>query len=198
MRRFAPRTGIRTAVVLGPLFLDVVFSSFDELPLPGEELWCEDCTFVAGGAANQARALHRMGFDASLCSYLGQDLPGRMVQTLLVDDGISPALLRPIARQAVTAAMSVRSDRAMVSSGTDEAPPLHGPAPDLLMCDLRSLRRNEETVARWRERGTFCVGRLRVGRHQPVEGRGSAPATPRGSFRSQRGRGTQLHRHGFR
>ncbi len=166
MRRFSPRAGTRlpeqagtpTAVVLGPLFLDVVFSSFEKLPLPGQELWCEDCTFVAGGAANQARALRRMGFDVQLCSFVGQDLPGRMVRHLLNDDGICVALLQPVARQSVTAAISVRSDRAMVSSGTNESPPLSGPAPDLLMCDLRALSRNEEIVSRWRRQGTFVLG----------------------------------------
>ena len=158
MRRFSQRGGTLRAVVLGPLFLDVIFSSLARLPQPGQELWCEDCAFVAGGAANQARALSRMGFDVGLRSYLGQDLPGAMVETLLNNDGISTALLEPTPRQSVTAALSIETDRAMVSSGTNEAPPLAGPAPDLLMCDLRALRRNRDTVSRWRAEGTYVVG----------------------------------------
>ncbi|MFT3945121.1 MAG: carbohydrate kinase family protein [Ancrocorticia sp.] len=158
MRESLQRSEAMTAVVIGPLFLDVVFSALARVPEPGEELWSERCSFVAGGAANQARALHRIGFEARLCSYLGEDLPGRMVATLLNDDGLCTASLQPTAHQAVTAAISVGSDRAMISAGMNEAPLLSGAAPGLLMGDLRALERNRETVRQWRESGTFVVG----------------------------------------
>ena len=146
-----------TAVVIGPLFLDVIFASLDRLPNPGEELWCETCEFTAGGAANQARGLARLGFRVALCSYVGQDSAGRLVRSIVDDDGVATHLLRPVKRQAVTAAMSLRTDRAMVSAGTNEAPPLCGPAPDLLMADLRSLAANREVVTQWRGAGTYVV-----------------------------------------
>lgn len=158
MREFFQRSKAATAVVVGPLFLDVIFSAVPRVPVPGEELWSDRCSFVAGGAANQARALRRMGFDVHLCSYLGEDLPGQMVATLLDDDGLPTTLLHPTAYQAVTAAMSVGDDRAMISAGTNDAPPLSGAAPDLLMGDLRALERNRETVRLWREHGTFVIG----------------------------------------
>ena len=81
-----------------------------------------------------------------------------MVTSLLDDDGISTDLLHPVPRQAVTAAISVGGDRAMVSSGTNGAPPLTGAAPSLLMSDLRSLEANRETVSRWRDEGTYVIG----------------------------------------
>lgn len=158
MREFSSESGAVTAVVVGPLFLDVIFSTVSRVPEPGEELWSDRCSFVAGGAANQARALHRMGFQARLCSYLGEDLPGQMVASLMDDDGLSTALLQPTAHQSVTAAISVGSDRAMISAGMNEAPPLSGPAPDLLMGDLRALGSNRETVQRWRSSGTLVIG----------------------------------------
>ncbi len=158
MREFSGRSGTATAVVIGPLFLDVIFSAVARVPTPGEELWSERCSFVAGGTANQARALHRIGYDARLCSYLGEDGPGQMVATLLHDDGLSTTLLQPTAHQAVTAAISVGDDRAMISAGSNEAPPLSGPAPDVLMGDLRALGRNREMVHRWREHGTLVIG----------------------------------------
>lgn len=147
-----------TAVVIGPLFLDVIFSSLDTLPAPGQELWCEACELAAGGAANQARGLARLGFDVQLCSYVGEDAAGRLVRGFLNDDDVSPHLLHPIPRQSVTAAISMRSDRAMISSGTNEAPPLSGPAPDVLMGDLRALEANRQIVATWREKGTCVIG----------------------------------------
>ncbi len=152
------RTEPFTAVVLGPLFLDVIFGTVDRLPVPGEELWCDHCRFVAGGAANQARALGRMGFKVALCSYLGEDQPGQMVRALLAGEGISADLLQMVPRQSVTAAISVGTDRAMITSGTPEAPALSGPAPDLLMADLRGLGHNRGVVEAWRTQGTIVIG----------------------------------------
>ena len=153
------RTEPFTAVVLGPLFLDVIFGTVDRLPVPGEELWCDHCRFVAGGAANQARALGRMGFKVALCSYLGEDQPGQMVRALLAGEGISADLLQMVPRHApVTAAISVGTDRAMITSGTPEAPALSGPAPDLLMADLRGLGHNRGVVEAWRTQGTIVIG----------------------------------------
>ncbi|MGO1638784.1 carbohydrate kinase family protein [Ancrocorticia populi] len=145
------------AVVIGPLFLDVIFTGLERLPHAGEELWSDTCEITAGGAANQARALARLGVHTSLCSYVGQDSPGRLVRSILADDDVSHSLLAPIPRQAVTAAMSLAGDRAMVSNGSNEAPPLSGPAPDLLMGDLRALAANSEVVARWRAAGTLVI-----------------------------------------
>ena len=128
------------------------------VPNPGEELWCESCELVAGGAANQAVALSRLGLEVELCSFIGTDLAGKMTADLLEEAGVSRAQLAEIPRQSVTASIGVGLDRAMVTCGTDSAPPLAGPAPDLLMADVRALEANRPTVRRWRAEGTLVVG----------------------------------------
>ncbi|MGO1591008.1 MAG: carbohydrate kinase family protein [Ancrocorticia sp.] len=158
MRRFADDAQTFTAVVSGPLFLDVIFASLDRMPEPGQELWCDECGLTAGGAANQARALARLGFQVELCSYVGEDAAGTFVRSIVDDDGVGSRLLQPVKKQAVTAAISVQSDRAMVSSGSNEAPPLSGPAPDLLMADLRAIGEGREVVRQWRQQGTCVIG----------------------------------------
>lgn len=145
------------AVVLGPLFLDVVFATLARLPRPGEELWCEQCSFSAGGAANQARALTRVGMDVRLRSYVGADLPGHVVRHLLEEDGIGLTDLVECEQQAVTASLSTGADRAMASAGTPLAPPLAGPHPRLLLADLRAIQANRAMVKHWRAAGTTVL-----------------------------------------
>lgn len=146
------------AVVVGPLFLDVVMGPLERLPVPGEELWCDDCELLAGGAANQAAALAKLGVAVDLCSFIGQDLAGKVVAELLEDSGISTRALVPRPRQSVTAALGVGGDRAMVTSGTDQAPPLSGDAPGLLMGDLRALLANLDLIREWKAQGTLVIG----------------------------------------
>lgn len=146
------------AVVCGPLFLDLVMGHLDRLPNPGEELWCDACELVAGGAANQATALSRLGLHVELCSYVGADAAGQMVKELLAKQGVSDKRLVEIPRQSVTAAIGVGLDRAMVTCGTDSAPELRGTAPDLLMADLQALEANRDIVEQWRTEGTLVVG----------------------------------------
>lgn len=148
----------RRAVVVGPLFLDVVLGPFSSVPKPGQELWAEGCEFLAGGAANQARALLQVGISVDLCSYVGEDIAGHMVAELLAEEGISSVLLQKIPRQAVTASLSVGSERAMASFGSCEAPSLEGEAPAVLIGDLRALAKNRQVVQSWRREGALVIG----------------------------------------
>jgi sugar/nucleoside kinase (ribokinase family) len=147
-----------TAVVVGPLFLDVTFGPLPHVPAPGEELWCSGCTVTAGGAANQARALARLGVNVRLRSFVGQDPPGHLARALLRQDGVGLSDLEPTAYQAITATLSTPEDRAMVSSGLNSAPALVAPRPDLLVADLRAIAKNLALVQQWRAAGTRVIG----------------------------------------
>lgn len=143
--------GARRVVVAGPLFLDVVLGPMDALPSPGEELWVPQCVFVPGGSANQAVAAARLGLDVELCAYLGQDAPGQMVEKLLAEEGIGSAAMSRIEQQSVTASLSVGSDRAMVTCGTDRAPDFTtGEMPDAVIADVWALAQCRDGVQRWR------------------------------------------------
>ena len=52
--------------VYGPTFLDVVMGPLDGPPVPGREAWVEGALMCAGGAANQAIALARLGVPVRL------------------------------------------------------------------------------------------------------------------------------------
>lgn len=141
-----------SVLVVGPLFLDVVMGPLDVLPQPGQEKWVKGCAFVAGGSANQAIALAKLGLEAKLCSFIGQDAPGVLLRDLLNQAGVNQDVLVETKTQSVTTALSVGNDRAMVTCGTDDAPPLtfdHQPA--ALMGDLRAIGANQEVIKAWKQ-----------------------------------------------
>lgn len=138
-------------LVVGPVFLDVVLGPVDAMPIPGEERWVSQCAFAPGGAANQAVALARLGLSSRLCSYLGTDEPGILLQSLLRKEGLSEEGMVEVAHQSVTASISVANDRAMVTYGTNEAPKIVPETkPRALMADLRAIAMNRPTLEKWR------------------------------------------------
>lgn len=141
--------------VAGPVFLDVVMGGLQHAPRPGEEQWVSDCAVMPGGAANQAVALARLGAPTSLVTHLGEDDAGRLVQTMLERDGIDLSGAVRLPRQSVTTSLAFGGDRAMTTFGTDATPPLADLAavPTCLVCDLRAVRDNRDTLMRWRGEG---------------------------------------------
>lgn len=144
----------------GPLFLDVVMGGLAHAPRPGEEQWVPDCAIMPGGAANQAVALARLGVPTSLVTHVGQDDAGCLVEGMLARDGIDLSAAVRIPRQSVTTSLSFGGDRAMTTFGTDATSPLDvlPTPPSCLVADLRAVRDNRETVARWRSGGPAHPG----------------------------------------
>lgn len=144
-------TTTRPALVLGPLFLDIVMGPLPHLPEPGTELWTEGCVFAAGGSANQAVALSRLGVPTQLRSFVGEDSAGATVRSLLESERVGTDLLVPVEQQSVTVSLSLGNDRAMVTRGTEKVPPLADhPRPAALLADLRAIGENRSTIAGWR------------------------------------------------
>lgn len=146
------------AMVVGPLFLDIVLGPLDSLPDPGQEKWVEGCAFVPGGSANQAIALAKLGMITQLRAYVGEDEAGKLTQRMLEAEGVSTDALVARERQSVTASMSVGTDRAMVTYGTDRAPRLAADdPPSLLMGDMTAINANASVVEAWRRSGVAPV-----------------------------------------
>ena len=151
--------------IAGSVFLDVIMSGLTHPPRPGEEQWVPHCDLMPGGAANQAVACARLGLSPWLVSYLGVDDVGGFVRSRLVDEGVSLAYSRDIARQSVTASLFFDGDRAMTTYGTDRVPGLDGlPAPAALLTDLRALGDNRQIVRAWR--GATPAGTRRAAQEQ--------------------------------
>lgn len=142
--------------VLGPVFLDVIMTGLAQPPAPGEEHWVPGCEIMPGGSANQAVALARLGLPVALCCYLGRDRAGALVRSMLAEEGVDLAWARDTARQSVTVSLAYDGDRAMITRGSQEAPPLSSAplAPAILIANLSTLARNRTPVTAWRRSHT--------------------------------------------
>jgi sugar/nucleoside kinase (ribokinase family) len=122
------------ALVVGTAFLDVVFTGLARSPQPGEEVWADRRVFCAGGMANNAIALARLGLQTSLVTALGDDPAGDLVAGMLaVETGLDLTSLHrdPRIDTPVTIALSSGHDRAFISHGELDPVPLVEMAPEL-------------------------------------------------------------------
>lgn len=142
--------------VVGPLFLDVVMTGLRHAPRPGEEQWVDQCAIMAGGCANQAIALARLGLPVTIRSYLGTDQAGQVVRSCLVQEEVGLSGCLEVPRQNVTVSLALDGDRAMTSAGSNEAPALsaEGPAPSAVVADLRALDVGRQAIQAWSASGT--------------------------------------------
>ena len=143
--------------VYGPTFLDVVMGPLDGPPVPGHEAWVDGALMCAGGAANQAIALARLGTPVRLYSRVGVDQMGVFVDEMLAREGVDTSSCERVGDQNVTVSLSFDGDRAMTTRGTTALPRLGGDAPACLLADVRGISANSEVVSSWRERGTWVL-----------------------------------------
>jgi sugar/nucleoside kinase (ribokinase family) len=101
-------------VCAGPPFLDLVFRGLPRLPEPGEELLATGVAIVPGAMANVAFALRQLGVDAVVCSPVGTDPAGRLLQALMAEAGI-PWLGEPTPETPLSVALPVDGERAFVT-----------------------------------------------------------------------------------
>jgi sugar/nucleoside kinase (ribokinase family) len=108
-------------VCAGPPFLDLVFRGLSRLPDRGEELLADELAIVPGAMANVAFALRQLGVDAVVCSPVGTDPAGRLLQGLMAEAGI-PWLGPQTPTTPVSVALPIDGERAFVT---------HFPEPDV-------------------------------------------------------------------
>jgi ribokinase len=109
--------------VAGEVYVDHIFTDFDHVPLPGEEVFADQYRREAGGGTvNTACALARLGHCTSLFGVFGRDEEAWLRSRLNsfgvhADDAHSSEL-----PNALTVSMSTRSDRSFLSyAGANKA-----------------------------------------------------------------------------
>lgn len=75
-------------LVLGPSQLELCFGDLARMPQPGEELWTREMAVRPRWAALTAISTSRLGLRTALASPLGDDFPGRYLQSLLGDEHV--------------------------------------------------------------------------------------------------------------
>jgi ribokinase len=109
-------TKCRNIAVAGEVYVDHIFTDFDHVPLPGEEVFAEQYRREAGGGTvNTACALARLGHHSSIFGVFGEDEESWLRSRLSsfgvhVEHAVSSQL-----PNALTVSMSTTSDRSFLS-----------------------------------------------------------------------------------
>ena len=111
----------------GTVFFDLIFTGLGRMPVPGEELYTRGMGSCPGGIANLATALARLGLRTGLVAGFGDDAYADWMWDVLstsehIDLSSSPRLKD--FHSAITVAMTVEGDRAMVTHMHDLPEPL--------------------------------------------------------------------------
>ncbi len=107
-------------VCAGPPFLDIVFRGLPRIPRAGEEVLASEVVTVPGAMANVAFALRQLGLNAVVCSRVGIDPAGRLLQELMAEAGI-PWIGEPTDSTSLSVALPIDGDRAFVTVQSDAA-----------------------------------------------------------------------------
>jgi sugar/nucleoside kinase (ribokinase family) len=122
-------------------------------------MWVDQSTITAGGAANQASAIGRLGFECELVTKLGSDKAGQVVSSVLAENNVNTTYVTHVDEQSVTVSLAWDGDRTMVTHGSDEGGDLPADfVPAVLVADLKAIAANEDVVRNWRKRGTKVIG----------------------------------------
>ena len=113
---------MKRILCLSECCLDVVFAGLPGLPAGGEEVWCSDFAFRAGGGANTAIMLAGQGVPVRFLTAYAADLSGSLIEKVLLSAGITPVLpeKRPL-QTAVSAVLGTEKDRSFASFAGDGA-----------------------------------------------------------------------------
>jgi sugar/nucleoside kinase (ribokinase family) len=118
-----PRTQLEAAagtpsvLVIGGLFLEVVFGDIGGLPRPGTEVFSSSFGISWGGAVTVAVAVRRGGASVGLVAPLGEDLTSAVIEQFCARAGIDVSVAKrvPGVASGVTVALNYQQDRALVS-----------------------------------------------------------------------------------
>ncbi len=102
--------------VVGEIYVDHIFTDFDHVPLPGEEVFAEQYRREAGGGTvNTACALARLGHQTSIFGVVGND-EEVWLRARLSSFGVDAEhVLSSVLPNALTVSMSTTSDRSFLS-----------------------------------------------------------------------------------
>jgi len=161
----------------GPVFFDIIFTGLSRLAQPGEELWAKGMGSCPGGIANLATALARLGLRTGLVAGFGDDAYADWMWETLKDQeriDLSSSPRYSNFHSAITVAMTVEGDRAMVTHGHPlpeqlDSYILSAPAARAAVVDLASDTSWWRTI---RDRGTILfadIGFDETGKWDPAD-----------------------------
>jgi sugar/nucleoside kinase (ribokinase family) len=109
--------GAPSVLVIGGLFLEIVFGDVAELPRPGTEVFSSSFGVSWGGAVTVAIAARRAGVSVGMVTSLGEDLTSLAISEFCERNGIDVSMARrlPGAASGVTVALNFAQDRALVT-----------------------------------------------------------------------------------
>jgi sugar/nucleoside kinase (ribokinase family) len=126
-------------MVLGSLYLEVVFGDIGKLPGPGEETFTDAFAFSCGGALTPAVAARKAGATACIATLLGDDLGSKLgiehCHREGVDLSFSQTVKGPVA--GITTVLNFNRDRAFIS----HMPPVQAGVPKRSARWLDALQR---------------------------------------------------------
>lgn len=126
-------TALDVAIVGAP-FVDLTFAGLERLPRAGEEVVGRELRMGPGGTGMQAVATARLGLSTALVSPVGADVGGRMLRSILADEGVS--WLGPgVDATPTTAILSTPEGAAMATAPADAEPSRE----DVVAVDARAV-----------------------------------------------------------
>lgn len=127
------------ALVVGTPFVDMVFGGLSSWPGPGEERWAKRRTLCAGGVANNATVLSRLGRRTALAGVIGTDEIGDLLVSLLHrEESLQLGWLarRPGFVTPFTLAVGDGRDRSFLTQGDHSSLLVEGELPRARSCFL--------------------------------------------------------------
>ena len=81
-------------ICIGTALIDSIIKGFESEPVSATGYRADSCSLNAGGeAVNEAVALAKLGVDAQILCFLGEDGAGRLVEETLRDNGVDTSLI---------------------------------------------------------------------------------------------------------
>lgn len=112
-------------LVISECCCDIIFAGMPRIPQLGEEAYCESFHIKAGGGANTASSLARLGLKTSYLTQMGNDPLGMVLYNEIKASGVDMSLVKcdPSINTAVSAVMTMPSDRCFASyAGSSYSP----------------------------------------------------------------------------
>ncbi len=100
---------------------DIIFGGLNKVPAPGQEEYCREFCIKAGGGANTAMGLAKLGASVKLATRLGKDAMGGILYDFLSQTGLdmSAVWVDEHTVTPVSAVLSTKEDRCFASYGGD-------------------------------------------------------------------------------
>lgn len=108
---------MKKVVCIAECCCDMIFAGLPRIPALGEEVYCNEFAIKAGGGANTAISLARLGVPTSMVTRIGDDDMGELVLSALESAGVhvSGKVRERGSRTEVSAVLSTSQDRCFAS-----------------------------------------------------------------------------------